>query len=133
MLLTRTSLFLFLFFFTIACAAQDGSWDRLLQLQQDFLVLREAGMKDAAHDFSPTAIQARAVHLKELQSRLRTIFPSAWPVDQKVDWVLVRIELSDLDFRYRVIRPWSRDPSFYLDFFRTLALRRCSNPSGQTE
>ena len=89
-------------------------------MHQDFLVLSEAGMKDAAHDFSPTAIQARAVQLKELQSRLRTISPSAWPVDQKVDWVLVRIELNDLDFRYRVIRPWSRDPSFYLDFFRTM-------------
>jgi hypothetical protein len=65
MLLTRASLFLFLFFFTIACAAQDGSWDRLLQLHQDFLTLRDAGMKDAAHDFSPIAIQARAVQLKE--------------------------------------------------------------------
>ena len=54
-----------------------------------------------------------------MQSRLRTISPSAWPVDQKVDWVLVRTELNDLDFRYRVIRLWSRDPNFYLDFFRT--------------
>jgi hypothetical protein len=77
-------------------------------------------MKDAAHDFSPTAIQARAVQLKELQSRLLTISTSAWPLDQKVDWVLVRTELNDLDFRYHVTRPWSRDPSFYLDFFRTL-------------
>jgi hypothetical protein len=41
MLLTRASLFLFLFFFAIACAAQDGSWDRLLQLHQDFLALRD--------------------------------------------------------------------------------------------
>ncbi|MFZ3264234.1 MAG: DUF885 family protein [Terriglobales bacterium] len=120
MLLNRASLFFFFFFFTIVCAAQDGNWDRLLRLHQDFLALRDAGMKDAAHDFSPTAIRARALQLKELESRLGTISPSAWPVDQKVDWVLVRTELNDLDFRYRVIRPWSRDPSFYLDFFRTL-------------
>jgi len=33
---------------------------------------------------------------------------------------LVRTELNDLDFDYRVVRPWSRDPSFYLDFFATL-------------
>ena len=118
-------------FFTIACAAQAGSWDRLLQLHQDFLVLSEAGMKDAAHDFSPTAIQARAVQLKKLQSRLRTISPSAWPVDQKVDWVLVRIELNDLDFRYRVIRPWSRDPSFYLDFFRTMPYADVAVPASK--
>jgi len=55
-----------------------------------------------------------------LQSRLRGIDPSAWPTNQKVDWVLVRTELNDLDFRYRVVRPWSRDASFYLDFFRAL-------------
>lgn len=120
MLLTRASLVLFLFSFTAVCAAQEGSWDRLLQLHQDFLLLRDAGTKDAAHDFSPAAIQARAAQLKELQSHLRTISPSAWPIDRKVDWVLVRTELNDLDFRYRVLRPWSRDPSFYLDFFRTL-------------
>ena len=68
MLLTRTSLFLFLFFFTIACAAQDGSWDRLLRLHEDFLVLREAGMKDATHDYSATAIQARALHHRRAKS-----------------------------------------------------------------
>src|SRR4051794_39135986 len=116
---SRVSFFILLLFFTIACAAQDGNWDRLLQLHQDFMVLRDAGMKDAAHDFSPAAIQSHAAQLKDLQSRLHTISPSAWPVERKVDWVLVRTELNDLDFRYRVIRPWSRDPSFYLDFFRT--------------
>ena len=42
MLLKRASLF-FLFFFTITCAAQDGSWDRLLRLHQDFLALHDAG------------------------------------------------------------------------------------------
>jgi hypothetical protein len=57
------------------------------------------------------------------------ISSSAWPVDHKVDWVLVRTELNDLDFRYRAIRPWSRDPSFYLDFFQKVALRGCSGPT----
>ena len=108
------------FFFALACAAQDTNWDRLLQLHRDLMALRAAGMKDTAHDFSPTAVRARAAQLEDLEARLRTISPSAWSINQKVDWVLVRTELNDLDFRYRAIRPWSRDPSFYLDFFRTL-------------
>lgn len=115
--LIRSFFFLLL---TSLCGAQDGNWDRLVQLHQDFLRLRDAGMKDAGHDFSLLSDQSRAAQLAELQSRLRTISATAWPVDRKVDWVLVRTELNDLDFRYRVLRPWSRDPSFYLDFFRTL-------------
>jgi hypothetical protein len=107
-------------FLTITCAAQDANWERLLQLHHDFLTLRDSGMKDPAHDFSPAAIEARARQLHELQSRLGTISNAAWSVDRKVDWVLVRTELNDLDFRYRVIRPWARDPSFYLDFCRSL-------------
>jgi hypothetical protein len=110
----------FVFLFTITCAAQDSAWERLLQVHQDYLNLRDAGTKDTLHDFSPPAVKIRATVLKDLQSRLRGIDPSAWPPNQKVDWVLVRTELNDLDFRYRVVRPWSRDASFYLDIFRTL-------------
>jgi uncharacterized protein (DUF885 family) len=101
-------------------AADDNAWQSLLQLHQDFLSLRDAGMKDSVRDFSRATVEARSARLHLLQDRLRTIDPSPWPISEKVDWVLVRTELNDLDFRYRVVRPWSRDPSFYLDFFRDL-------------
>jgi hypothetical protein len=102
------------------CSAQENGWDRLLELHQDFRVLRDAGMKDLVHDFSPPTIQVRTAQLRELQDRLRKIDSSKWSIDRQVDWVLVRTEMDDADFRNRVVRPWSRDPSFYLDFFRTL-------------
>jgi hypothetical protein len=82
--------------------------------------LRDAGMKDNAHDFSPATVKMREAKLRDLRSELQTISPKTWPVARKVDWVLVRTELNDLDFDYRVVRPWTRDPSFYLDFFATL-------------
>jgi len=74
MLRARTSLSLFLFLVTIACAAQDGNWERLVQLHEDFKALRDAGKKDSAPDFSPTAIESRAAQLGELRSRCR-LFP----------------------------------------------------------
>jgi hypothetical protein len=48
-----------------------------------------------------------------------------------IGWVLIRTELNDLEFRYRVIRPWSRDPSFYLDFLRTLPYTDVPVPAGK--
>jgi uncharacterized protein (DUF885 family) len=118
-----------IFLFAIGCAAQENGWDRLLQLHQDFRVLRDAGMKDLVHDFSSATMQARAAKLRELQDRLRKIDPSAWSIDRQVDWVLVQTEMDDADFRNRVVRPWSRDPSFYLDFFRTLPYTDVPVPS----
>ena len=102
------------------CQAQERGWDELLQVHQDYLKLRDEGMKDAKHDFSSATVASRAAQLKRLTDRLSAIDPAAWTVERKVDWVLVRTELNDLDFRYRVVRPWSRDPSFYSDFFERL-------------
>jgi hypothetical protein len=65
-------------------------------------------------------VESRKSQLKILSDRLHSIDPAAWPIERKVDWVLVRTELNDLDFRYRVVRSWSRDPSFYSDFFERL-------------
>ncbi len=123
----------FIFLFAVACAAQDNAWEHLLLVHQDYMTLRDAGTKDAFHDFSPKAVGARAAQIRELQSRLRGIDPSAWPTNQKVDWVLVRTELTDLDFRYRVVRPWSRDASFYLDFFRALPYTEVPIPEDKLE
>jgi hypothetical protein len=42
------------------------------------------------------------------------IDPSTWPIEQQVDWHIVRAEMNGFDFNYRVLRPWARDPAFYL-------------------
>jgi Bacterial protein of unknown function (DUF885) len=105
---------------SLALYAQDDGWTPLLQIHQDYLKLRDEGMKDAGHDFSISTVNARKKKLQYLTNRLQAVHPSKWAVERKVDWVLVHTELNDLDFHYRVVRPWSRDASFYLDFFARL-------------
>jgi hypothetical protein len=51
--------------------------------------------------------------LETYQARLAAIDPSAWPVEQQVDYHLVRAEMNGLDFNLRVLQPWARDPAFY--------------------
>jgi hypothetical protein len=125
--------FIFIFLIAVVCAAQENNdgWQRLLRLHQEYLKLREASTKDATQDFSPTAIQKRLVELRDLEKQLHAIDASAWPTSRKVDWVLVRTETTDLEFTYRVVRPWSRDPSFYLDFFRNLPFTEVPVPEGK--
>ena len=38
---------------------------------------------------------------------------SGWPVEQQVDWHLVRAEMNGMDFNIRVLKSWARDPAFY--------------------
>jgi hypothetical protein len=115
------------------CAGQEDGWQRLLDINQDYLKVREEGMKDTGHDFSPATVETRKHQLGELINRLQAIDPSAWTVERKVDWVLVRTELNDLDFHYRVVRPWSRDASFYLDFFARLPYTAVPVPADKVD
>ena len=47
------------------------------------------------------------------RGRLDAIDPSSWPLEQQVDWHVVRAEMNGFDFNYRVLKPWARDPAFY--------------------
>ena len=37
-----------------------------------------------------------------------------WPIEQQNDYKLVKAEMNGFDFNLRVLRPWARDPAFYV-------------------
>ena len=45
------------------------------------------------------------------------IDPKSWPIEQQNDYKLVKAEMNGLDFNLRVLRPWARDPAFYVNVF----------------
>jgi len=69
---------------------------------------------DGVPDYTPAAMEAQHRELKQLQDRLAAIDVRTWTNAQKVDYLLVKAELNGLDFNHRVIRPWFRDPGFYV-------------------
>ena len=58
-------------------------------------------------------MQSKREGLRQLQAELAAIDAKGWPVEQQVDYHLVRAEMNGLDFHLRVLAPWQRDPSFY--------------------
>jgi hypothetical protein len=48
-----------------------------------------------------------------MQSRLAAIKPASVPVDQRVDYALVKAQLDGMDFDLRVLKPFARDPAYY--------------------
>ncbi len=89
-------------------------YNELVTLLQEFRQFRNVPLDNGVPDYSMGAMKKQWQGLKEYQKRLNAFDTDEWPVSQKVDFQLVRAEMNGLEFQHRVVRPWARDPSFYL-------------------
>ena len=85
----------------------------LLALYDEFRALTVPEMKGGVPDYTPAAMQRQAERLAGLQQRLRAIDDRAWPIAERVDYMVVLAEMRGLEFQHRVMQPWKRDPAFY--------------------
>ncbi len=95
-----------------------ATYEDLVALFHAFREFREPKCKDGVPDYSASAMTARFNELKEYQTRLTGLDIGAWPVNEQVDYHIVRAEMNGLEFDHRVIKNWSRDPGFYCTFPR---------------
>jgi uncharacterized protein (DUF885 family) len=65
-------------------------------------------------DYGATAMAAKAAALPRWRRQLEAIETKGWPREQLSDYKLVKAEMNGLDFNLRVLRPWARDPAFYV-------------------
>ena len=98
---------------TLAAAAAPAAYDDFLGLFREWREFQKAKIVNGVPDYSTAAMRQQREALKGFQQRLNAIDIHAWSIPQKVDYNLVRAEMNGLDFDHRVLRPWSRDPSFY--------------------
>jgi len=91
-----------------------GGYDALVALFAQWRAFEKPPWRDGAPDYGAAAMAAQHEGLRAWRARLRAIDPSGWPIAQQVDYHLVRAEMNGLDFNHRVLRPWARDPAFYL-------------------
>lgn len=100
--------------FVPVAADAAGGYPALVTLFEDWRAFERPALRDGAPDYTAAAMAAKHEGLKALQARLAAIDPSGWPIEQQVDYQLVRAEMNGLDFDVRVLRPWARDPAFYV-------------------
>ena len=65
-------------------------------------------------DYGAAAMAAKAAALPQWRKQLDAIDTKGWPREQLGDYKLVKAEMNGLDFNLRVLRPWARDPAFYV-------------------
>lgn len=94
--------------------AQDATgYGQLEALFREWREFERPPMENGAPAYTEARMAAVRDGIARFRQRLSAINTSAWPVERKVDWHLLRAEINGLDFFERVLKPWNRDPAFY--------------------
>ena len=64
-------------------------------------------------DHSPAAMARREAAARAALTRLEAMDDSAWPVAERVDWMIALGEMRSVLFQHRHLRQWQRDPSWW--------------------
>lgn len=99
---------------TAAPAAAANGYAALVQLFDQWRSFEHPAIVRGVADYTAPAMAAKAAALPQWRSRLEAIDRQGWTVAQLNDYRLIKAEMNGLDFNLRVLRPWARDPAFYL-------------------
>lgn len=99
--------------------AQDQGYATLVKLFQQWRDFERPAMKGNVPDYSASAMAAKAAAFPQLRKQLDAIDPKSWSIAQQNDYKLVKAEMNGYDFNLRVLRPWARDPAFYVSIWPT--------------
>ena len=85
----------------------------LVALFKEWRTFEKPPLLNGAPDYTSETFENRWSEFKELQSGLKSIDTTNWPVENQVDWMIVWAEMNGYDFNHRILQPWARDPAFY--------------------
>ena len=77
-------------------------------------VVLDSGAR-VGEDYAEGRMLAKLAGLAAFERRLGNMNVAAWPRPQQVDFLAVKSLLNGYRFNLEVLRPWRRDPGFYLD------------------
>jgi len=96
-----------------AMANDSPEYRELVELFHEFREFETPPLVNGAPVYTEERMRTVREGIDRFRRRLRAIDTTDWPVEQQVDWHLLRAEINGLDFHQRVLKPWARDPAFY--------------------
>lgn len=99
---------------TGAAGKEPDSYGALAELFGQWREFEHPRITHGIPDYSAAAMDAKAAALPQWRARLEALDRSDWSTAQLNDYKLVKAEMNGLDFNLRVLRPWARDPAFYV-------------------
>jgi uncharacterized protein (DUF885 family) len=98
-------------------ANYPANYAELTRLFSDWRRFVPPQTTDFRPDYSSAAMAAKKGEFQKYRARLQAIDTSGWPKGALIDYQLVRAEMNGMDFDFRVLMPWARDPTFYATVF----------------
>ncbi len=105
-------------------AQAQSSYDDLLELHDELreymvpaftnAVVLDSGAR-VGEAYADALMAEKLAGLEVFEDRLDAMNVAGWPRAQQVDFLVVRAMLNGYRFNLDVLRPWERDPGFYLD------------------
>lgn len=92
----------------------QSTWNDLVALFHEWRDFERPTFVDGVPDYTAPSMARQQSELREWKERLWAFDVDGWPVEQQIDWHLVRAEMNGLDFDLKIRRPWARDPAFYV-------------------
>jgi len=94
--------------------AEPAGYAILVKLFDEWRYFEHPAMQGDVPDYGPAAMAAKAAALPAWRKRLEAIDTHGWPIEQVNDYKLVTAEMNGFDFDLRILKPWARDPAFYV-------------------
>lgn len=98
---------------------EPGDYSRLVELFQE---IRSLDL-ERLPNLEATTFEQRAEQVEDLRERLAAVDPRDWEVAQKIDYLVTYAALARLRFEHGALRPWRRDPGFYVDRIARIPFR----------
>lgn len=101
---------------SVEATSSDKSYQTyqdLVDLFKEWRTFETPPLRDGAPDYTAATFEKRWPKFKALQSKINGMDVSDWPINQQVDWRIVKAEMNGYDFNHRILKPWERDPAFY--------------------
>lgn len=96
---------------------QNNKYENLEKLFKEWRAFEKPPLRDGAPDYTVATFKKRRPAFLKLKAALDAIDTLNWPVEHKVDWMIVWAEMNGYDFNERILKPWARDPAFYKSTF----------------
>jgi hypothetical protein len=125
-----------------ATVGQGSSYRELLALHEELRaymvpaftssVVLDSGAR-VGEDYAEPLMRSKLAGLGRFETRLAQMDVASWPRGQQVEFLAVKSLLNGYRFNLEVLRPWRRDPGFYLDPLMRVAFAEVPAPADRRE